>query len=156
MPHTDDDTVVAKAIEALLNANKVELQIEDVLYGNHTMIPRNSAAVVQAAGHRRALDGVSAPGGRTRNELMVTIQLHWSKVGDEATERYACDLRGKALEDKIHEDTTLGGIIIHGYVIDTDRGDTQLGTVANNSMFRTVQMTFVGTTKTYLSPPAAP
>jgi|SRR3990172_7715478 len=148
-PHTDDDTVVAEAIYNLIVSNQADLQLDDVLYGNHNVIPRSSAAVVTAAGHRRELAGVSAPGGRTENGLMVIIELHWSKVGDEATERRACDARGKLLENLIHTDTTIGGLIIHGFVTDVDRGETQ---IANNSMFRSVRMSFLGKTKTYLSP----
>lgn len=152
-PHVDQDEVVAEAIFTLIEDNQDELQLEDVLYGNHTMIPRNSAAIVQALGKDRTLAGVAAPGGRTMNNLRVMIELHWSKVGDEATERRACDARGTALERKIHVDTTLGGIIIHGFVSQVDRGESQM---FNGSMFRTVRMLYVGTTKTYLSPPAAP
>jgi len=157
MPHTDDDTVLALAIRDLIEANKSALLIDDVLYGNHGMIPQASAAVVTAMGKRRQLAGVSAPGGRTQNELMVGIDLHWSKVGNEDTERQAADSRGTALESLIHEDTTVGGIIIHGFITDVDRGDSVLpNSTGSNSMFRTVRMMYRGTTKTYLSPPAAP
>lgn len=152
MAHTDDDTLVAKAIQTLLEGNKLTLLLEDVLYGNHTLIPRNSAAVVMPMGKRRQLAGVSAPGGRTQNDLVVNIQLHWSRVGDEETERKACDDRGTAVERLIHTDPTFGGLIIHGFIGEVDRGDTMI----NNSMFRSVFMVFTGVTKTYLSPPAAP
>jgi len=153
MPHTDDDAVVAEAIFALIDADKVTLQLDDVLYGYHNNIPNASAAVVMAAGKGRTLAGVSGPGGRTENQLLVEIDMHWSKVGDEATQRRAADARAYALEQKIHEDTTLGGIIIHGYVTQMAKGETIM---ANNSMFRSVKLMFAGTTKTYLSPPAAP
>jgi len=151
-PHTDTDETVAEAIFNLVFDDKEDLELEDVLYGNHIIIPRNSAAVIQAMGKNRALAGVAAPGGRTLNTLMVMIDLHWSKVGDESTQRRLCDARGTALERKIHEDTTLGGIVIHGFVNQVDRGET----LFNGSMFRTVRMSYAATTKTYLSPPAAP
>jgi hypothetical protein len=151
-PHTDQDEVVAEAILALLEANKITLLLDDVLYGNHNLIPNGSAAVVQAMGKRRVLAGATAPGGRTLNELMVQIELHWSKVGDEATERRACDARASALETLIHQDTTLGGIIIHGFITEVDRGETRF---VNNGMFRTVRMAFTGQSKTYLSVPTA-
>lgn len=153
MAHTDDDAVVAQAIEDLVNANKADLLLDDVLYGDHNMIPHASAAIVMPGGMRRDLAGVAAPGGRTQNTMVVEVVLHWSKVGDEATERKAADARGKALERKLHEDTTLGGIIIHGFVVQVDRGNTIMG---NNNMFRTVRMVYQAQTKTYLSPPAAP
>lgn len=149
MAHTDQDTDVAIAIETLLTANKVTLALDDVLYGNHTFIPRASAAIVIPLGHRRELAGVAAPGGRTLNTLMVSIDLHYSKVGDEESMRKAVDAKGVLLENLIHQDTTVGGIIIHGFITEVDRGET---TFANNSMFRTVHMIFMGQTKTYLSP----
>jgi len=151
--HTDDDATVAQAIEVLVNANKAALLLDDVLYGDHNMIPHASAAIIMPGGMRRELAGVAAPGGRTANNMMVEVVLHWSKVGDEATERKAADQRGKLLERKLHEDTTLGGIIIHGFVNQVDRGNTIMG---NNNMFRTVRMVYIAMTKTYLSPPAAP
>lgn len=157
MAHTDDDTVLALAIRDLIEANKVDLQIDDVFYGNHSVIPQASAAVVTAMGKRRALAGVSGPGGRTDNTLMIGIDLHWARVGTEETERQEADSRGTALEQLLHEDTTMGGIIIHGFVTDVDRGDSVLANaVGSQSMFRTVRMLYSGRTKTYLSPPAAP
>jgi len=148
MAHTDKDEVVADFLFNLLTTNKVTLQLDDVLYGNQIMIPHASAAVVTAMGKRRTLAGVSAPGGRTLNELVVNIEMHWSRVGDEGTERKNADNRATALEAIIHQDTTLGGIIIHGFINQVDRGETQF---ANGSMFRSVRMIFVGQTKTYLS-----
>lgn len=153
MAHTDDDTVIANYIQTVIEANKVALLLDDVLYGRHNNLPRASAAVIIPGGKRRVLAGVSAPGGRTENSLVVEIGMHWSKVGDEETERKAVDARATAIERKLHEDTTLGGLIIHGYVVSVERGETQM---ANGSMFRSVQMVYQGTTKTYLSPPAAP
>lgn len=149
MAHTSDDTVLALAIKGIIEANKVTLGLDDVLYGNHTFIPRASAAVIIALGKRRELAGVSAPGGRTLNQLIVSVDLHYSKVGDESAMRQAADAKGTAVETLLHTDTTIGGIIIHGFVTEVDRGET---TFANNSMFRTVHMVFMGQTKTYLSP----
>jgi len=151
-PHTDQDEVVAQAIFDLIEANKISLLLDDVLWGNQTMIPRASAAIVQALGKTRQLAGVSAPGGRTLNRLMVSVELHWSKVGPEEIERKAVDARATAVEALVHSDVTLGGIIIHGFFEQVDRGET---TFVNNSMFRTVRMAFAGQSKTYLSVPTA-
>lgn len=148
MVHTDDDTVVAEYIFNLIDANKANLLITTVLYGNHNTLPNAGVAVVTAMGKRRMLVGASAPGGRTENQLIVVIDLHWSRVGDEATERRAADDRATALENLIHSDVTLGGLIIHGFISDVDRGETN----TNASMFRSVRMAFSGKTRTYLTP----
>lgn len=147
MPHTSDDTVLAQAIYNIIVANQATLLLDDVLYGNHVVIPHASAAVVVAAGKSRSLVGVQGPGGRTDNTLSVEIHLHWSKVGDETTERKNADDRATALETLIHQDTTVGGIIIHGFVNQVNRGETEF---VNGGMFRSVRMTFVGTTRTNL------
>lgn len=153
MAHTDNDVVMATAIRDLILANAATLLLDDVLYGNHNNIPRASAAVITPGGHRRQLAGVSAPGGRTENTLMCDIALHWSKVGDEEAERRAVDERAYEVEKLLHADTTLGGLVIHGFVQQVERGETLM---ANNSMFRSVRLFYAATTKTYLSPPAAP
>lgn len=149
MAHTDSDVVLAQAIQAILETNKVTLGLDDVFYGNQRMLPRASSAVVIAEGKARQLAGVTAPGGRTMNELMVSIDIHRSKVGVEADEREAVDEIATDVETLLHSDTTIGGIIIHGFIRSVQRGEIEF---AQNSMFRSVHMSFVGQTKTYLSP----
>lgn len=150
-PHTDSDTVVAQAIFDLIEANKIALALDDVLWGNQEMIPHASAAVVMPLGKRRILAGVSAPGGRTENTLLVTIEVNRSKVGVEAVERKVVDDTGTAIELLLHSDTTLGGIVIHGFVEQTDRGEVTL----TAGQFRTVRLMYAARTKTYLSVPTA-
>ncbi len=147
MPHTDNVTVVAVALYNLINANKGSLGINIVLFGNQNMIPSSPAVVVNPGTKRRDLAGVSAPGGRVMNEMSVFIDVHSSKVGDEFAERLAVDQLAEAVEVKIHSDVTLGGILIHGFVNEWDPGETFI----QGSAFRTVRMTFIGKTKTYLS-----
>ncbi len=151
-PHTDDDTVMAQKIFDIIDADKVNQGIADVLWGNQIMIPRSPAVVVSANGKRRTLAGVTGPGGRTANVLLATIEVHRSKVGDEEPERKLTDNMATAVERLLHADVTLQGIIIHGFVEQVDRGEA---TLANNSMFRTARLSFVGQTKTYLTDPTA-
>src|SRR6185503_7500357 len=139
MTHTDNDTVLALAIRDIIEANKGALGLDIVLYGYHNLIPTSTAAVVMARGKTRALAGVQGPGGRTLNNLMIGIDIHRSKVGDEET--------ATTLEDLINNDTTVGGLIIHGFFDRVDRGDTSF---MNGSMFRTVVMSYTGTTKTLI------
>lgn len=149
MPHTDKVNVVGTAIKNLLVANQMSLGLADVFYGFHVMIPRTPAAVVAPGIKRRVLAGVSAPGGRTMNYLPVFIDVHSSRVGPEPEEEKMLALENLAdtIEALIHQDTTLGGILIHGFCIQGDPGITHIG----NSQFNTVRLTFEGQTKTYLS-----
>lgn len=147
MAHTDSPTVLAIAIRDKISAVAGTLSIANVLYGDHTMIPVTPAVIVIASGKRRALRGVSSPGGRTDNELIVLIDVHSSAVGDEETERLALETLANNIEAELHKDTTMGGIIIHGFVSEWDNGVAVL-----SGEFRTVRMTYIGRTVTYLSP----
>ena len=151
-PHTDRDEVLALAIRDLIVANKIDLELDDVLYGNHVLIPSGNSVIVSAPGKRRQLAGVASPGGRTLNTLSVVIELNRSKVGSEEEQRIATDNCATNIEVLLHSDTTIGGIIIHGFVNQVDRGETN---TSGNGMFRTVRMLFEGQTKTYLSAPTA-
>ncbi|HEY9660603.1 MAG TPA: hypothetical protein V6C65_19275 [Allocoleopsis sp.] len=150
MAHTNDDTVVADFLFNLINTNKVTLGLNEVYYGNQTMIPVANAAVITPGGKSRVLSGVQGPGGQTTNTLNVIIAVHRSKVGVEDTERHAVDNIATAVERLVHQDVTCGGIIIHGMIDDVSRGESPL---ANGSMFRSVVMSFSGETKLSLIPP---
>jgi hypothetical protein len=147
MPHTDNDTVLALAIRDLIEINRTSLGLDVVLYGFHNMIPVANAAVVMARGKTRTLVGVQGPGGRTDNTLSVGIDVHRSKLGDEETERKIVDETARTIEDLLHGDTSVGGLIIHGFIDRVDRGDTSF---VNGSMFRTVVMSFTGTSRTLI------
>lgn len=147
MSHTDSPTVLALAIKNKIANVAGNLGIQHVLYGIQTMIPSTPAVVVFAQGKTRTLAGVSAPGGRTENEMTIIIDVHSAAVGDEAAERQALEELANNIEAELHKDTTMGGIIIHGFVTAWDNGAAQL-----SGEFRTVRMTYVGRTKTYLSP----
>jgi hypothetical protein len=147
MTHTDDDTVLATAIRDLINLNKADLGVSIVLYGNHIMVQSSPAVVVKAAGKDRTLIGVQGPGGRTDNGLNIVVEVHISEVGDEETERRKVDSLATSIEHLLHSDTTIGGIIIHGFVTSATRGDTLI----SGSMFRSVIMTFAGRTRTLIS-----
>lgn len=147
-PHTDKSTVLALAIQDKLELNKGELGIKAVLFGNHNMVKEGPSIVLFSGKKRRSLAGVSAPGGRVMNELMVLIDvLHADVKSGEAEARLFLEELAESIETVIHSDTTMGGIIIHGFVTDWDPGNTFI----NRSQWRTVRMTYVGTSKTYLS-----
>ena len=146
---TDNSTVLAQAIMAKIVANQQTLKVRDVLYGEQIMIPRSPTVVVLLGTKTRILAGVSAPGGRTENDMTVLIDIHSMKVGDEATERLAMDQLAESVEKLLHADTQMGGLLIHGFVTEYIPGET----VLQNGEFRTVRLTYIGRSKTYLTVP---
>lgn len=147
-PNTDKTSVLAVYIFNLLTANQYDLGLTQVLYGNHNMVPKNNTVVVTPGRKVRSLQGVSAPGGRVKNELNVLIDVITSDVlAGENDGRLATDQLAEVVENRLHQDTTMGGLIIHGFVVYWDPGEQ----FVNNSMYRMVRMTYTGESRTYLS-----
>lgn len=147
-PNTALTTVMAQKIVDTLRLQVLTLGAAEVLYGDHNMIAKSPAIVVVPGVKTRELAGVSAPGGRTDNYMTVFIDVHTEDVGSgEQVARMQLDQLAERVEAAIHADTTLGGLIIHGFVNRWDPGTTRIA----NSMWRTVRMTYVGRSKTYLS-----
>lgn len=147
MAHTHKATVLAIAIKDKIAANKLAVGLDAdsvVLYGDHNNVPGGKAVTISAGTKDRELAGVAGPGGRTLNIMQVMITVYYMKTEAEESARLAVDQLAENVEDLLHEDTTMGGIIIHGYVRQWVPGIIQRET----SMFRVVQLHFFGQTKT--------
>lgn len=149
MALTDKTTVLATYIQNLINTNKVPLGLDDVLYGEQNNIPKALTAVVQAGRKNRIVQGAAMPGGNSLVTMTVVIMIYNSSSGAEAVERLAVDQLAEAVETLLHSDTTMGGLIIHGFVEMIDPGVS----FKAGSQFRATQMTFVGQSKVRITQP---
>lgn len=148
--NTDKTSVLADYIFNLLNNERYELGLEQVLYGKHNMVSKNNTVRVIPGRKTRNLVGVSAPGGRVENILVVLVDVMTSDpLAGESAGRLATDQLADTVEHFLHQDVTMGGLIIHGFVDAWDPGDEFI----QNSMFRVVRMNFTGKSRTYLSVP---
>ncbi len=147
MAHTDKCTVLSQYILSKINTAKASLGVDTVLYGDHDKIPPGITVTVYCADKERNLDGVAMPGARTMNIMRVMVTVYNNKTQDEATGRLEVDQKSEAIEHLLHQDTTMGGLIIHGFVARWDPGYR----FKSGSLFRAVQMTFAGRTKTNLT-----
>lgn len=147
MAHTDKTTVVAQYILSLITTNKSSLGLDNVLYGDQNEIPPGKTAVVATGRKDRVLQRVAFPGGGTRNRMIVMITVYNNTTGDEATKSLQTDQVAEAVEHLLHQNTTMGGNIIHGFVETWDPGYN----FRRGSMFRATQLTFVADTKTNLT-----
>lgn len=146
MTHTDRGVEVAKAIQAIVELNKSILGLDSVYYGIQRNVPDGLSVAVTPSRKINELVGVQGPGGRVDRSFFTLITLNNSHVGDEATERELVDNLAEELEDILHDDTTLGGIVIHGFITDIENGVS----FRDNSMFRTVQLTHRARTRTLI------
>jgi len=147
MPHTDKTTVLAQYILSQINTNKVVLGVDNVLYGEQNELPPGKTVVVMAGRKDRALQRVAFPGAGTRNRMTVLVTIYNNTVGDEGTKSLETDVLAETIEHFLHQDTEMGGNIIHGFVESWDPGFRY----RSGSMFRATQLTFVGQSKTNLT-----
>lgn len=147
MAHTDKCTVLSQYIFNKIDTAKVTLNVDTVLYGDHEKIPPGIVVVVYCGDKERSLEGVASPGARTMNTMRVMITVYNNKTQDEATGRLEVDQISEDVEEFLHQDTTMGGSIFHGFVARWDPGYR----IKSGSLFRAVQMTFVGRSKINLT-----
>lgn len=146
-PHTDQSTVLAQAIVTKIRTAQTSLGLDTVLYGEQNNVPGGKAAVVYCGTKRRPLAGVAGPGGRTDNFMEIIIDVHYSVYSTEEDGRLAADKLAEGIETLLHQDTTVGGIIIHGWVNEWVPGVV----FKENSMYRTVRLLYVGRSKTNIT-----
>lgn len=148
MPLTDKASVVAVAVQALIESNKDALGLDQVYYGDQLNIPNAKCAAVRVGRKTRERAGVAGPGGRMMNYMPIIINVYNSTVTDEASGRLVVDQIAEAIEDLLHQDITLGGIILDGFVSEFDPDPV----FRTGSMYRTVQLSFQARSKTNLTP----
>lgn len=148
MALTDKASVVALAVKDLIETNKYSLGIDQVYYGDQLNIPNAKCVAVRVGRKTRERAGAAGPGGRMTNYMPITINIYNSTVTDEASARLVVDQLAEAIEDLLHQDITLGGVILDGFVSEWDPDPV----FRTGSLFRVVQLTFQARSKTNLTP----
>lgn len=120
MPHTDKPTLVTQAIVDLLTTNKVSLGLKAIHYGDTRLVPAYPVALVESGPKAKPLDGSATRRFRVTLSTIITV-LH-GKVQDVDTTKKATEEFAEAIEAKIEEDFTLGGLVIFGHVSAIDPG----------------------------------
>lgn len=147
MALTDKASTVALAIKDLLESNKDTLGLDQVYYGDQINLPNAKCAAVRVGRKTRERAGVAGPGGRMMNYMPIVINVYNSTVTDEANGRLVVDQLAEAIEDLLHQDITLGGITLDGFVSEFDPDPV----FRTGTMFRVVQLTFQARSKTNLT-----
>lgn len=151
MPNTDSFVVVTKAIESKLKlpASVATLGLdsaEDVTYGDQEKIPRTPFICVESGPKIRELSGIGGK-GRTDNRFTVFIMCYISEVRSVQLNREEADTLAEQVELLLHEDVTLGGKVIHGFVTGIEPGFS----TRSGKLMRVARITWQGLTKTLIT-----
>lgn len=111
----------AQALVTKFKNNSVVLGLADdsVYYGDQTLIPRSPTLCVEPDNKEQELRGGSR---RVNATVRHYILLYHSEVRSPQSNRLEADQLAEAVEDLIHADATLGGLLIHSYVTGIDSG----------------------------------
>lgn len=121
---TDKISVVATYVRDFLDANKADLQMLDVWYGDQDKIPRQPAACVEAGPKARELNGAPR---RTQVVMEVYVIIYHEQIADGQESQRLSEQRAEATEDLLHQDSALSGLVIHSLVTSNEPGYVRRG-----------------------------
>jgi hypothetical protein len=137
MPLTDSLKVFSEFLETLLETNKGTLGLADVYYGDQSRIPRTPTACIDPGEKFQELNG--AP-----RRVMITfttyILLYHNPVKGVETLTKESDGIAEAIENRIHLDVDMGGIVIDSLVRRIEYGYQTRG----NTLYRVSRLTVEG------------
>jgi hypothetical protein len=119
-----------------LVAASPELGINDIFKGDQLKIARTPTVCIEPTTKRRQL--VGAP-RRTETEVEFDLLVYHSRVDDNQRNREDLDILADGIEEVIHKDPTMGGLVIHSMVSSMDPGYSAKGSVFYRAYKITVQ-----------------
>lgn len=122
----------------------VVLQAQDVYYGDQHKYPRVPSVAVEPSNRPRDLRGVTY---RTDNNFTIYFLCYLAKVGQSNQEtRQQIQQLSERIEDLIHSDAQLGGLVVHGWCSNNESGYTY----RDNTLYRTNRITYNALSRTAL------
>lgn len=108
-PLTRSEEVVASYILGLLQNAPVDLGIQQVFYGDQTLLPKTPAVCVAPGNKTRSWSGATL---RTENMFETYVFVYYGKIQDVQLNTHAAQTLADAVEDLVMADIKLGGIVI--------------------------------------------
>jgi len=142
------DTLSTAASSLGIAVNSGAASGYDVFYGDQTNIPRTPTICVEPGTLTRTLDGAATP-PPTLNEFEVLILVYLQELGGIQTLEKSKDLLLDQVVDVMHEDWTLGGLLVFGYCHTIDPGYAMRG----NKLMRCGKISYRGMNKSFLINP---
>jgi hypothetical protein len=140
MTFTDKVSIIGPALETYVNTANLGLQ--KVWYGDDDeLIPETPAVLIVPDGKERELTNT---GHVTLNSFKFILTVFHSRLTSSNVTRKECDALAEALEDHLHENKRLNGLLLHSYVRLSEFGVAARGTV----MMKATRLTWVAQSQT--------
>lgn len=118
MPLTDKSTPVTQKMHDILEARKVPLGLADVYYGDQDQIPTFPAACVFSGPRTRRVTET----GKPEVVISVTIIIYFGRIQSSELNIKRTEEISEAVEDELHKNRSMDGLVVHGYVTSVDPG----------------------------------
>src|SRR3954470_19042415 len=119
MPLTDRLDIIGNYVYQLLLANKVPLGLQDVWYGDQNLTPTTPCAAVETGPKRREYNGAPRRYGVS---IEVYVILYMERIQDQQLNRKQAEVLAEDVEILLHEDWTMGGLVIESFVSTSEPG----------------------------------
>jgi hypothetical protein len=117
-----------------------DIQPSDVYWPDQLKIPRTPAICIDSGDYVREMAGSLGPKGRTENRFVIFLMCYLCKVADVQLTQQSVEDFAEQVMDILHQDVTMGGTVIHGFVTRIEPGYAN----RNSVMFRTARITWEG------------
>lgn len=143
---TADPLTIAEEIQYIIEdaRDMQKLGVVDIFFGDQANMPHSPTVCVEPGPVRSEYQGAPFV---TNNELTVYIMLYHSKVSlpagslqDAAKESISL---AQQIRDLLHEDKTIKGRVLHGFVTNLEPGYATRG----GSLWRSTRITWQGMSK---------
>jgi hypothetical protein len=110
---------VAGTLHAVMDTAKADLGLQAVYYGDQNKIPVTPVACIEPDTKTRLLRSATRV---TDIDFTIFIIIYLQRIQSPQTNRIGSDAIAEDIEDFLHQDPTLGGILIHSYVASVNSG----------------------------------
>lgn len=135
---TKSTQVIVRYQVDLLRAHQAELGLKEVYYGDQEKIPDFPSVGVEGFPKQRRIIGTH----QFEVTLRTGIYLYHGALQASYTTKEEADLLVEAIEDTLHADYTLDGLVVFGYVTRTAPGFAM-----KDVMVRTVRLEWESTSR---------
>lgn len=118
-----DLSAITQAVVDLL-AGDSTLGLSKVYYGDQAGIPAVPSATVEVGSSERSYNQT---GLQTNRTVPIIIVIYHANVTDAQVTKKKLDQFAQAVENKLHQDNTLGGLVISGIVTSIEPGVASAG-----------------------------